>query len=100
LHSLFEQFATCFNDADHVIVADVYAAGEQPIAGADRDSLVQALKAHGHRHVTALSNPAALAELIRGIAKPEDYVVFLGAGTITQWAYALPGELAKLDGAR
>lgn len=100
LHSLFEQFATCFNDADHVIVADVYAAGEQPIAGADRDSLVQALKAHGHRHATALSNPAALAELIRGIAKPEDYVVFLGAGTITQWAYALPGELATLDGAR
>ena len=100
LHSLFEQFATCFNDADHVIVADVYAAGEQPIAGADRDSLVQALKAHGHRHVTALTSPAALAEIIRGIAKPEDYVVFLGAGTITQWAYALPGELAKLDGAR
>ena len=98
LHSLFEQFATCFNDADHVIVADVYAAGEQPIAGADRDSLVQALKAHGHRHVTALTSPAALAEIIRGIAKPEDYVVFLGAGTITQWAYALPGELAKLDG--
>ena len=100
LHSLFEQFATCFNDADHVIVADVYAAGEQPIAGADRDSLVQALKAHGHRHVTALTSPAALAEIIRGIAKPEDYVVFLGAGTITQWAYALPGELAKLDGAQ
>ena len=93
LQSLFDQFATCFNDADAVIVADVYAAGEQPIAGIDRDHLVQAIKAHGHRHAMALDNPAALAGIVRGLAKPGDYVVLLGAGTITQWAYALPGEL-------
>ena len=93
LHSLFDQFATCFNDADAVIVADVYAAGEQPIAGVDRDHLVQAIKAHGHRQVMALENPAALSGLVRGLARPGDYVICLGAGTITQWAYALPGEL-------
>lgn len=93
LQSLFDQFATCFNDADAVIVADVYAAGEQPIEGIDRDHLVQAIKAHGHRHAMALDNPAALAGIVRGMAKPGDYVVLLGAGTITQWAYALPGEL-------
>ena len=93
LHSLFDHFATCFNDADAVIVADVYAAGEQPIAGVDRDHLVQAIKAHGHRQVMALENPAALAGLVRGLARPGDYVICLGAGTITQWAYALPGEL-------
>lgn len=93
LQSLFDQFATCFNDADAVIVADVYAAGEQPIAGIDRDHLVQAIKAHGHRHAVALDNPAALAGVVRGLARPGDYVVCLGAGTITQWAYALPGEL-------
>ncbi|MBU3731953.1 MAG: UDP-N-acetylmuramate--L-alanine ligase [Beijerinckiaceae bacterium] len=93
LQSLFDQFATCFNDADAVIVADVYAAGEQPIAGIDRDHLVQAIKAHGHRNAMALDHPAALAGLVRGIARPGDYVVLLGAGTITQWAYALPGEL-------
>lgn len=93
LQSLFDQFATCFNDADAVIVADVYAAGEQPIAGIDRDHLVQAIKAHGHRNAMALDNPAALAGIVRGLAKPGDYVVLLGAGTITQWAYALPGEL-------
>ena len=93
LQSLFDQFATCFNDADAVIVADVYAAGEQPIAGIDRDHLVQAIKAHGHRNAVALDNPAALAGVVRGLARPGDYVVCLGAGTITQWAYALPGEL-------
>ena len=97
LSALFEQFATCFNDADSVIVSDVYAAGEQPIAGADRDSLVLGLKAHGHRQVVALDKPESLATLIHAQAKPDDYIIFLGAGTITQWAYALPAELAALD---
>jgi len=100
LHSLFEQFSTCFNDADHVIVADTYAAGEVPISGADRDGLVEGLKAHGHRHVTPLKDPSELAKLVRGMAKPGDYVVLLGAGNITQWAYALPKELHALDGAK
>jgi UDP-N-acetylmuramate--alanine ligase len=97
LHSLFNEFATCFNDADTVIVADVYAAGEAPIDGADRDSLVAALKAHGHRQALAMPRPDKLAEMLRPLAKSGDYVVFLGAGNITQWAYALPGQLAAGD---
>jgi UDP-N-acetylmuramate--alanine ligase len=97
LQSLFDQFATCFNDADAVIVADVYPAGEAPIANIDRDHLVSAIRAHGHRQVAALDVPQQLAGMVREIAKPGDYVVCLGAGTITQWAYALPGELAGLD---
>jgi UDP-N-acetylmuramate--alanine ligase len=96
LHSLFEQFSTCFNDADTVIVAPVYAAGEAPIAGADRDSLVQGLRARGHRQVIALEGPQELARIVRRLAFPGDMVVCLGAGNITQWAYALPGELAAL----
>jgi len=96
LASLFEQFSTCFNDADTVIVAHVYPAGEAPIPGADRDSLVQALRAHGHRQVIALDGPQDLARMIRRLAQPGDIVVCLGAGNITQWAYALPGELAAL----
>lgn len=93
LQSLFDQFATCFNDADHVIVADVYAAGEPPIPGIDRDHLVEALRARGHRSVMALKGPEALAGLVKGLMKPGDYVVCLGAGNITQWAYALPEQL-------
>jgi UDP-N-acetylmuramate--alanine ligase len=96
LQSLFEGFSTCFNDADAVIVAPVYPAGEAPIAGADRDHLVQALRARGHKQAIALEGPEKLAGLIKGMAKPGDYVVCLGAGSITQWAYALPGELQAL----
>jgi len=94
LAALFEQFCTCFNDADAVIVAHVYPAGEAPIEGVDRDALVQGLRTHGHRQVMALDGPDRLASIVAGMAKPGDYVVCLGAGSITQWAYALPGELA------
>jgi UDP-N-acetylmuramate--alanine ligase len=94
LSTLFDQFCTCFNDADAVIVAHVYPAGEAPIKGADRDSLVAAMRARGHRNVLALEDSQELASLIKGLAKPGDYVVLLGAGHITQWAYALPNELA------
>ena len=97
LASLFEAFCGCFNDADIVLVAHVYAAGEAPIAGADRDALVLGLRAHGHRQAIPLDAPADIAGLLRRLARRGDIVVFLGAGSITQWAYALPGELAARD---
>jgi UDP-N-acetylmuramate--alanine ligase len=98
LAGLFEEFCTCFNDADHVIVADVYPAGEQPIPGVNRDALVEGLRARGHRHVTPLGDPADLARLVADIAEPGDFVICLGAGTITNWAQALPDELSRLYG--
>ncbi len=94
LASLFEEFSQAFNDADRVIIADVYAAGEAPIEGISRDTLVGGLRGRGHRHVTALESPDQLPGLVRDMATPGDYVVFLGAGNITQWAYALPKQLA------
>jgi UDP-N-acetylmuramate--alanine ligase len=94
LQSLFEQFCTCFNDADTVIVAPVYAAGEAPIEGVDRDALVAGLQARGHRRVLPLEGAPQLSGLVAGLVKPGDYVICLGAGSISQWAYALPGELA------
>ncbi|HEY0292049.1 MAG TPA: UDP-N-acetylmuramate--L-alanine ligase, partial [Hansschlegelia sp.] len=90
LHALFEGFSSCFNDADTVIVADVYAAGEAPIDGADKDGLVAGLRARGHRHVIALESPQALAGVVASVARPGDYVVLLGAGTSTYWAASLP----------
>ncbi|HTZ37559.1 MAG TPA: UDP-N-acetylmuramate--L-alanine ligase [Stellaceae bacterium] len=99
LANLFDGFCTCFNDADAVLVADVYAAGEAPIPDIDRDALVAGLAAHGHRHVVPLDDPARLAEAVRLLAKPGDFVVCLGAGSITGWANALPAELAALDDA-
>jgi UDP-N-acetylmuramate--alanine ligase len=96
LQSLFEEFCTCFNDADAVVVAEVYPAGEAPIEGIDRDHFVLGLRAHGHREVIPLQNPAELAGVIKDVAASGDLVVCLGAGNITQWAYALPGELKAL----
>jgi len=93
LQSLFEEFCTCFNDADAVIVAEVYPAGETPIEGIDRDHFVLGLRAHGHREVIPLPNAGELARIVKGLAASGDLVVCLGAGNITQWAYALPGEL-------
>jgi UDP-N-acetylmuramate--alanine ligase len=97
LQSLFNEFCTCMNDAGTVIVADVYAAGEAPIEGVTRDALVDGLRARGHRSVVPLPSPARLGEMVNAIAKPGDFVVCLGAGNITQWAAALPAELAELQ---
>jgi UDP-N-acetylmuramate--alanine ligase len=96
LRDLFSDFCSCFNDADQVVVAPVYEAGEQPIEGATHTALAEGLRARGHRSVHTISNHLEIAPLVRESAKPGDVVVFLGAGNITQWAYALPGELKDI----
>jgi UDP-N-acetylmuramate--alanine ligase len=96
LHDLFQDFCSCFNDADTVVVADVYAAGEPPMEGVSRDALVEGLRRYGHRRALALDNPAQLPRLIGEEARPGDLVVLLGAGDITSWAYALPAQLDDL----
>ncbi|MCB6176551.1 UDP-N-acetylmuramate--L-alanine ligase [Rhodobacter sp. Har01] len=93
LSSLFDDFCTCFNEADVVAIAEVYAAGEDPIPGASRDDLVAGLIAHGHRHARACLDEADLARLFREQARPGDIFVCLGAGTISAWANALPAKL-------
>ncbi|MGA2951445.1 MAG: UDP-N-acetylmuramate--L-alanine ligase [Caulobacteraceae bacterium] len=98
LRDLMADFCRCFNGADTVIVADVYAAGEAPIEGASRDALVEGLIRHGHRRVLPLSGPTDLTALIRAEARSGDLVVFLGAGDITAWAHALPAQLEALAG--
>jgi UDP-N-acetylmuramate--alanine ligase len=98
LHDLFDQFATCFNDADTVVVAPVYAAGEQPIEGVTHEELVARIRARGHRDARVIDRPEALAPLIAARAQDGDYVVCLGAGNITQWAAALPAEIGAIIG--
>jgi UDP-N-acetylmuramate--alanine ligase len=99
LNDLFDDFSACFNEADTVLVAPVYAAGETPIEGVSHIELVDRLRARGHRDARAISGPDELAALIAGRAGEGDYVVCLGAGNITLWAAALPGELeAELAG--
>ncbi len=99
LKNLFEEFCTCFNDADQVIVAEVYAAGEAPIEGISRDALAAGLVSHGHRRAMTLPDADALPALVHEIARPGDLVVCLGAGNITAWAHALPEQLKALQAA-
>jgi UDP-N-acetylmuramate--alanine ligase len=99
LADLFDDFCTCFNDADHVIVAEVYPAGEAPIEGVDRDALVEGLRARGHRSVVPLESSDDLPRMVRDIAEPGDLVVCLGAGNITAWANDLPSHLEHLGDA-
>lgn len=94
LSSLFEDFCTCFNEADVVAIADIFAAGEDPIPGASRDDLVTGLINHGHRHARAINDLADLTRLVKEQARDGDMVVCLGAGTISAWANALPKELS------
>ena len=96
---LFDGFCTCFNDADIVLVADVYAAGETPIEGVTQEAVVGGLIERGHRNVRPLSGPDDLAPLVSELARPGDMVVCLGAGSITNWANSLPGELARMHSA-
>ncbi len=95
LHSLFDDFCACFNDADVVGIAEVYAAGEDPIEGAGRDDLVAGLIRHGHRHARAVVGEDDLERLVREQTGPGDMVVCLGAGTISTWANGLPARLRK-----
>jgi len=101
LQDLFEDFCKCFNEADSVIIADVYEAGEELIEGFDKRSLVEGIKSHGHREVLALPDKKELAHMVAKIARPDDYVICMGAGDITGWAYDLPDQLdAELDKAK
>ncbi|MEI6281491.1 MAG: UDP-N-acetylmuramate--L-alanine ligase [Alphaproteobacteria bacterium] len=97
LRDLMADFSSGFNDADTVIVADVYSAGEPSIKGIDKDHLVEGLRRFGHRRVIPLPGPQALAEIVAKEAVAGDVVVLLGAGDITTWAYALPGQLEALN---
>ena len=91
----FEEFSTCFNDADFVYVSDVYAAGEMPIEGVSGPALAESLRSHGHRDVALTSKPTLAGDLHPNL-EPGDLIVCLGAGDITYWAAELSEELGKL----
>jgi len=99
LRDTFEQFCTCLNDADAAIIAPVYPAGEQPIPGVDHHAYAAAIRAHGHRNVQTIEAPEELPALIAPLAQKGGAVVFLGAGSITQWANGLEAALKAREAA-
>lgn len=98
LNDLFEEFSTCFNDADTVLVTDIYAAGEEPIEGCSQIDLVESLRTHGHKDAIALPQRGDLASMVSEIAKSGDIIICLGAGSISLWAQSLPQELKEILG--
>ncbi|MFN7039474.1 MAG: UDP-N-acetylmuramate--L-alanine ligase [Alphaproteobacteria bacterium] len=98
VHDLFSEFAHCFSDADNIIIADIYPAGEEPIEGINKNILAATIKkANPKKEVRPLDNLENLPYIINSIAKEGDIVIFLGAGNITDWAYALPGQMKDLN---
>ena len=94
VRDLFGEFSACFSEADSVIVAPLYSAGETPIDGIDQHTLAEGIRATGHRAVTSVDHPADIVPLLRRYGRPGDMVVCLGAGTSTEWAASLPQWLS------
>jgi UDP-N-acetylmuramate--alanine ligase len=95
VRDLFEEFAACFKDADSVIVAPLYSAGELPIDGIDHAALADAIRDTGHGAVVTVDSERDIAPALASFAKAGDMVVCLGAGNSTEWAHALPEWLAR-----
>ena len=98
LGGLMDEFASCFNDADIVYVAPVYAAGEAPIEGVSAAALVSNLKGRGHHSAAEVESADALAAIVAEQARPGDMVVCLGAGDITKWAAGLADAVKAVRG--
>jgi UDP-N-acetylmuramate--alanine ligase len=95
VRDLFREFCACLRDADSVVVAPLYAAGETPIDGIDHHALADGIRATGHPSVTTIESARELAPLVRRYGRRGDMVVCLGAGVSTEWANALPEWLAE-----
>ncbi len=100
VRDLFNDFCTCFNNADTVIVSDIYPAGESPLEGISQKSLIKGLRQSGHKNVIALESAETLASQLAEELEEGAYVVCLGAGDVTTWANNLPQELETLLPAR
>jgi UDP-N-acetylmuramate--alanine ligase len=93
VRDLFGDFCASFRDADNVIVAPLYAAGEQPIDGIDQNTVAEGIRRSGHPSVIAIDSPRELIPLLRRSVRPGDSVVCVGAGVSTEWAHGLPDWL-------
>jgi UDP-N-acetylmuramate--alanine ligase len=92
---LREEFLTAFNQADVLVVMDIYPAGEAPIPGVNAADLADAIRAHGHREVTYLGRDRArIIDHVIDISRPGDLIITLGAGDVSQLG---PEVLRRLE---
>ena len=97
LQELFGDFCACFEDADLLFMAPIYTAGEKPIPGITRDSLVEGIREiNKQTDVQTIDDESELPLAIKKTINPGDVVIFLGAGSVSNWARALPEQLENL----
>lgn len=96
LKDFFDDFASSFGDADAVLIAPVYAAGEEPIEGFDHRTLANRIREKGGAGAIAIEVEQEVAPVLSQIVQPGDLVIGLGAGSITEWSHALPHQLASV----
>jgi UDP-N-acetylmuramate--alanine ligase len=96
VHDLFNEFCNAFNDADCVIVSDIYSASQAPIEGITQDALIAGIKKTGHKNVIKLNHENELASILKTQISKGDLVLCTGAGTISSWAYKLEEQLKSL----
>ena len=95
---LRQEFATAFNQADVLLVLDIYAAGEPSIPGVTAEDLAERIRAHGHRNVTYVGdNRAEIVERLLDIVRTGDLVLTLGAGDVGQLGPDLVRRLSAAD---
>jgi len=83
-HDLMEEFARSFNNADTLLVTDIYPASEEPIEGVNAEALTNAVKRFGHKDARYIGALDQAASTLREIVKPGDLVITLGAGTVNR----------------
>lgn len=94
VRDLWDGFVTCMDGADVALVSEIYTAGESPIEGITGRALAEAVGKRGQTDARYLSSPDDLPGILRGLARPGDYVLVLGAGSSTSWAKSLADKLA------
>ncbi len=82
--ALFDEFVTAFYQADHLVVMDIYAAGEDPIEGVNAKDLAGGIAGHGHKDVHYIGNAEAVLDHLQTVVREGDIVITLGAGNVWQ----------------
>jgi len=100
LQALMDDFQNAFNDADIVLVAPVYAAGEEPIEGVSNIALVEGMKQRGHLGALVAADADDVCRQLTHLAAPGDMVICLGAGDITKWAAGMADGIRQARASR
>src|SRR5437868_4276969 len=94
---LMEEFARSFNNADVLLVTDIYAASEDPIPGVTAEALVEAVRRFGHKDARYAGTVEEATQALLDEVRPNDMVITLGAGNVYRVGERLPELLRERE---